>query len=283
MIKYKNPLDTLTEGKTLPEGTDTWAVRSTHPDLRSRNGYRWPASGWAEAPGPIFADNVSGYPNEVGDGICVATSWEGMASSNISATTLLLCAFSTVDVLGCAINGTVRVRRAYVVDIVDGVRLVRESGAGAYLYSANLPGVNLFDTRLIGVNLNSARLPGANLRASNLTGADMYGANLSRADLSETNLTEADLSFASLHNADLRGADLRGANLTRANLTGADLHNAHLTGADLHDADLTGADLHDAHLHNADLTGANLTGARLAGANLTGADLNSAIGMETAR
>jgi hypothetical protein len=193
-----NLLDVITEGRTLPDGCDAWAIRSVHPDLTSSRDYRYPFPGnWAEASGPFIDHIRSECPAQPGDGICAANNWRGMASGGIPAITLLLVAYNTSDVLGSTAD-KIRMRRLYVVDLIDGARLVREHGNGADLISADLTG--------------------ADLTSADLSGADLYGANLTRANLS--------------------GAHLYGADLTRANLTGADLTRANLTGADLGGADL---------------------------------------------
>lgn len=172
----KSLLDVLTAGRSLPAGCDRWGIRTVHPDLRSQHGYRWPGPGqWAYAPGPIDTDNTS---VEVGDGICLARTWRAMASDGVPAVTLLLCAWSSADLLSDACGDTWRLRRAYVVDIVDGARLIREHGRGANLQGANLQGADLERA-----NLESADLERANLRGANLRGADLRGANLDGADL----------------------------------------------------------------------------------------------------
>ena len=56
-------LDILTEGRTLPEGTDQWSMRSVRLDPISSRGFRWPYPGqWAEAPGPIVEANAGSCP-----------------------------------------------------------------------------------------------------------------------------------------------------------------------------------------------------------------------------
>jgi hypothetical protein len=172
-----NLLDVITEGRTLPDGCDAWAIRSVHPDLTSSRDYRYPFPGnWAEASGP-FTASESECPRTRGDGTCAARTWRGMASGGIPAITLLLVAYNTSDVLGSAAD-KIRVRRMYVVDLIDGARLVREHGNGANLHGANLHGANLR-----GANLRGADLRGANLRGANLRGADLSVAYLRGADL----------------------------------------------------------------------------------------------------
>ncbi|NIL57848.1 pentapeptide repeat-containing protein, partial [Salinispora arenicola] len=153
-----NLLDVLTADRVLPAGCDRWGIRTGE------------------------------CPVEVGDGICLARTWGAMASAGVPAVTLLLCAWSTADLLSGASGDTWQVRRAYVVDVVDGARLIREHGRGAYLRGANLGGANLRgadleDANLWGANLEGAYLDGANLEYANLRGAYLKGANLGGANL----------------------------------------------------------------------------------------------------
>ena len=244
MTDYINLLDKLTEGRTLPEGYTAWGIKSTHPDLTTRGGFQWPFPGNATDTYPLD-DHDRSCPRREGDGVCVATSWLGMASAGYTADTLLLVAYRSVEARGYE-SGKLRVPQAFVVALIDGVRLVRDHGSGANLYGANLPRANL------------------------------YGASLSGANLSGANLSVADLSMANLSRANLYGADLFGANLSGANLYGADLRGANLPRADLSGADLFGANLSEAYLSGAYLSGADLSGADLSGANLSGADLSGA-------
>ena len=228
--QYINLLDVLTRDVTLPEGCTDFAVRSVHPDLRSSRDYRWPWPGvWAQAPGPINETNTDGCPTDVGDGICVAKTWAGMASSGIPAITLLLCAYHRDDVLGkTEPEQKLRVKRAYIVDVVDGARLVRKYGKGVDLRGANLGHTNLWGANLRGANLGNANLVSANLTNINLWDASLIGANLWGASLRSADLSDANLMSANLRDADLGSADLRGANLW-----GADLDDTNLIGANL--------------------------------------------------
>ena len=211
-----NPLDRLTEGRNLPEGCDTWGIKSVRPGLRTRYDFQWPASGWV-AVDEIDQANTSPCPSRQGDGLCVANTWRGMASGGIPARTLLLVAYSREDVLG-GDDHKVRVSRACVVEALDGVSVLAPGDdlAGAYLAGANLTGADLW---------------GADLTRVDLTGANLTGADLTHADLSEADLTRANLAYADLTGADLTGADLTGADLTGADLRRADLTYARLTGA----------------------------------------------------
>lgn len=206
-----NLLDALTKGRELPEGCDRWAIRTVRPDGASSNGFVWPLTpGWVEAPGPIIEYNKSPCPSVPGDGICVAYTWNGMASGGVSARTLLLCAVNSADILSSRGVNKLRARRAHVVEVIDGERLIREHGRGA-------------------------DLRGANLRGANLLGADLRGADLQGTYLSHTNLQGADLSYTNLCYSDLRYADLSYTNLRYTDLHGTNLHHADLQGADLGD------------------------------------------------
>jgi uncharacterized protein YjbI with pentapeptide repeats len=76
---------------------------------------------------------------------------------------------------------------------------------GAYLFEADLHGVNLR-----GANLDRAHLSGANLRGADLRGANLSGAYLYKADLREADLRGATFNLR-LHGADLHGVKLEGA------------------------------------------------------------------------
>jgi uncharacterized protein YjbI with pentapeptide repeats len=130
-----------------------------------------------------------------------------MASGGVTASTLLLVAYKEEHVLGGSRSGgKLRLRRFLVVDVIDGLDLLRKSGKGANLRGADLSGANLPGANLRGADLSGANLPGANLYGANLRGANLSGANL-------------------------RGADLRGADLSGASLPGANLYGASLPGA----------------------------------------------------
>ena len=197
------------ENAVRPDWCDSWGVKSVQPDLRTFGGYQWPYPGHtAECdPGRLVPENTGACPSQIGDGLCVATSWLGMASGGIPARTILLVAYQSMEVLGRDdAAGKLRLPRVAVVALVDGQRLLREAGAGANLYYAGL---------------TSADLTFADLRGADLTSADLTSADLTSADLRGADLRGADLTGANLYHADLRGADLRGADLRGADLTSA--------------------------------------------------------------
>ena len=165
------PIIVERESAILPEGFTDWGIKSVRPDLKTYLNFQWPTPGRVVAcdESRIDRNNTDNCPRWVGDGLCVGTTWGGMASGGIPALTLLLVAYRRADVLGER-PGKLRTTEVAVVAIVDGARLLREEGAGASLSGADLRGVNL---------------TGADLRGVNLTGADLRGADLSGADLSE--------------------------------------------------------------------------------------------------
>ena len=160
--EYRDLIPVIVEREkaVLPDGFNSWGVKSVHPDMRTTHNYVWALPGdVAECnPSRIIRSNTQGCPDQDGDGLCVATSWGGMASGGITARTLLLVAYSQSDVLGSEAGGSkLRCPRVAVVALVDGERLLREVGNTADLAGANLARANLY---------------GANLR-----GADLYGAS----------------------------------------------------------------------------------------------------------
>ena len=217
--------------------------RAVHPDLRSRDGYRYPFPGqWADAGGPILG-HTDACPRAAGDGLCVAKTWRGAASGGIPATTVLLVGYDQADVYGEDDN-KVRVGAMLVLDVVDVAAMARRGHlGGANLGGADLGGADLWGADLWGADLGGANLGGANLRVADLRVANLGGANLGGANLGGADLWGADLGGADLGGANLGGADLGGANLGGANLGGANLGGANLGGANLGSANLGGANL----------------------------------------
>ena len=178
------PVTVDREQATMPAWCDSWGIKSVRPDLRTYGGYQWPWPGQTAAcdPNALVPANRDARPSQEGDGLCVATSWRGMASGGIPASTMLLVAYASSEALGGDTeNGKLRLPRVAVVAVVDGLRLLREFGAGANLSGANLRGANLTRADLRDANLRGANLRRANLRDANLTRADLFGANLTDA------------------------------------------------------------------------------------------------------
>lgn len=240
MSEYRDllPVVVETSGAVMPEGFDSWGIKSVHPDLMTAYNFSWASPGGVNVSNDYLAtSNTSACPMVPGDGLCVATSWRGMASGGIPARTLLLIAYRAAEIVGRdEPDGKLRIGGEVAsVALIDGERLIREHGEGA--------------------NLGGACLTGANLRYANLQYANFQGANLQGAGLQYVNL---------------QGANLQGAGLQYANLYGANLYGANLQGANLRGANLQGADLQDANIQGAELQGANVQGAYLQYANLQG-------------
>ena len=150
------------EGAVMPEGFDSWGIKSVQPDLKTYAGFQWPMPGQIEKCDESRIDryNKDNRPKRKGDGLCVGATWGGMSSGGIPAITLLLVAYCEADVLGER-PGKLRTSKVAVVAIVDGARLLREMGADANLRGANLRGAYLNGANLHGVNLYGANLRGA--------------------------------------------------------------------------------------------------------------------------
>ena len=149
------------ESATMPEGFDSWGVKSVHPDLKTYFNFQWPMPGEVVACDEkhVNRKNMGNCPSQIGDGLCVGTTWDGMASGGIPATTLLLVAYRKADVLGER-PGKLRTTEVAVVAIVDGARLLRERGARANLHGADLREARLHGAKLRGANLRGVRNKG---------------------------------------------------------------------------------------------------------------------------
>jgi Pentapeptide repeats (8 copies) len=244
-------LDILTENRTLPDGYDSWGFKSVRADFTTYGGYRWPWPGTAVTDPTATAGDGDACPTKATGGLCVATTWRGVADGAHGHRCLLLLAYRAADILGRDdFRGKLRVKTCRVVELLDGEKMLAKA-TGANLTGAYLAGAYLADAYLTGANLAGAYLAGANLADAYLRDAYLTGAYLTGA-----NLTGANLAGANLRDANLRDAYLRGAYLTGANLAGANLRDAYLRGAYLAGANLAGANLADAYLRDAYLTGA---------------------------
>ena len=211
-VTHVDLLTKITEGKRLPKGCDSWALKSVWPDGRTSHDFRWPLTRKTVTVAGPMLPHKDACPKKPGDGLCLATSWRGMASGGIPAITLLLVAFHSSNVHGTdKAAGKLRVSECVVVEVIDGARLLREQGTGTNLYGADLYGAYLYGANLSGADLTGANLYGADLTGAYLTGAYLYGANLSGANLYGANLYGANLSGANLYGANLSGANLSGA------------------------------------------------------------------------
>lgn len=50
------------EGATLPEGCDSWGIKSVHPDLRTTHDYQWPLPGGVATCDPDRIMPATGTP-----------------------------------------------------------------------------------------------------------------------------------------------------------------------------------------------------------------------------
>ena len=85
------------------------------------------------------------------------------------------------------------------------------------------------DTRLYVAP--NAYMFAAELSGMELTGAKLMDVNFWDATLKNVDFTNADLSRGNFYNADLSGADFAGSLLSKANMWGANLTGANLDGA----------------------------------------------------
>jgi hypothetical protein len=86
------------------------------------------------------------------------------------------------------------------------IDLMNADLTNAYLYNADLAGVEFYGADLIRANLINADLAGAKLLGADLTAALLYSADLVGANLADADLTDADLEAADLTRADLTNA-----------------------------------------------------------------------------
>ena len=162
----KDLLEVLASRHVLPQGCDTWAIKSVRPDLTTRGGsFQWPLPGGAVEASAVVPENRSPVPSREGDGVCAGKTWRGMATARIPAITLLLVAYNAAEHLLGADEDKVRLRCAHVVALVDGAALLGTDGAGADLRGAYLGGADLRSADLRGAHLGGADLDGA-LRGS---------------------------------------------------------------------------------------------------------------------
>ena len=151
---YRSPLDIITEGLTLPEGYDSWGVKSVGFDGRTKSGFEWPEPG-QETGRYELLDHDSSCPRMKGDGLCVATTWAGMASGGYRAFCLLVVAYRSSEARSDE-PGKLRVPQVAVVARVDGEGFVGAQCRGANLRYANLQGADLQGADLRYANLRYA-------------------------------------------------------------------------------------------------------------------------------
>ena len=296
----------------LPEGFDSWALKSTRPDLTTFGLYQWPQPGGiAECdPAKIVVGSDGPCPSEYGDGLCVGLNWDAMASGGFPARTLLLVAYATKDILGQG-DGKVRVSKAAVVAIVDGERLLNEHSKTQDLSGASLEGMKFNFSRMCGITLTSANISrasfrmacledadlkwaeanradfshafmrGANFYSSYLGGADFYSAQAEKALFKNARLYDANLEEIFARDANFmhlfaRGANFAAADLTGACFTAADLRETSFRRAILQNARVLRARIEDADFRKAQLNGADFSGSSFNGTDLRGAEIRGA-------
>ena len=209
-----------TTGAVMPESFDSWGIKSVPPDLVTTRGFQWALPGGLNLSNHAFnPENTSPCPSTPGDGLCVATTWWGMASGGVPAGTLLLVAYRAADVAGRDPN-KLRIKGVVAsVALVDGARLVREHGRGAALNGADLRGLDLRGADLTGANLGGVDFKGADLQGAKLRGAKLRSSNFQGADLRGVDFRGADLQFANLQGTDMTGANLQDTDVAGTNFT----------------------------------------------------------------
>ena len=142
-------LDILTKGYDLPDGYDRLLLKATSPDLRTRDNFRWPTKGLVKVPKPKGGFTNNPCPQFAGDGLSLAKTAEGMAAGGYSPTTVLVVAVKNTDVIAEDIIKA-KVSKCLVVDLIDGLGILRTRGTGA-----NLAGADLNVADLAGANANA--------------------------------------------------------------------------------------------------------------------------------
>ena len=141
------------------------AFRSSAVDGRSRNGFRWPSSGWT---GRVEAD-----PSNLACSRGLHAAGSGGLRSCMrfgSGRRGELVAVPVDEIVHDA--DKLRFGRAYVVDVFDLPGLIR----AGHFAGANLTGVDLRGAYLYGANIYGAYLYGANLYGANLYEVNLRGA-----------------------------------------------------------------------------------------------------------
>ena len=155
--------------------------------------------------------------------------------------------------------------------------------SGAFLYGANLRGLNLAEVDLSGSDLGSADASGANFRMAGFAGADLDNAIFKGANLDDVAMDGALLDGASFDGATMRRADLTPALVRDVSFGNTRLEGSKFDGSDmrdsfpklplerpvLRDVSLDAAILDGAYLHwTGDLTNASLECASLSDVRL---------------
>ena len=86
----------------------------------------------------------------------------------------------------------------------------------AFLFEADLSGVDLRGVDLFNADLNGANLSGADLRGASLSEAELSGAKFAGAKLENTNFDSTDLTEADFRRTDLTGAKMKNMDIRDA-------------------------------------------------------------------
>src|SRR3990167_8379202 len=114
-------LDIPPEAHEPPEGPRLF-LKATHPDLRTRHGFRWPAQGRVESPPPQDGQQrtTDSCPQFPGDGLSVAKTAEGMARAGYSPSTVLIVAVTAAEILAEDAEKA-KITGGLVLALVDGL------------------------------------------------------------------------------------------------------------------------------------------------------------------
>jgi hypothetical protein len=165
MTTYKPFLDLILEHADYDQGNlKHVGLKAVNPDFTSRNGFRWAFPGhWTRDPADEGSHTTEVCPVKPGDGLSVAKTTRGMTQGGYQPRTVLVVGFNRVLAED---TDKWKVATAKTLAVVDGLKIIRNHGDGAYLTRAYLTGADL--TR-------------ADLTGADLTGADLTGAYLTRA------------------------------------------------------------------------------------------------------
>ncbi len=150
-----------------------WGWKAVEIGLTTRNGFQYWLGKWAKAKLPEGEEFTTCEPGPSfdGDGICIATTFAGAASSMRPAAVAIYCGYYSKDVLG-GCYGKVRVKKLYVYpQVFDVAKMLRE-GMGKYC------------------NFAFANFSGMDLNGSDLRGAKLTWANLCKTNMQRTYLTK---------------------------------------------------------------------------------------------
>ena len=172
---------------------ETLGWKITRVEGTTSFGFQWPVEGEVVATN-VDPRNTAPCPWRKGDGLCIARTFCGAASSGISLANAqgLWLSYDEKDILGQDRN-KIRVSKCRVLGRFDPIAVIRRGAVGADLHAANL------------------------------SFADLSYCDLRNVDFRYTNLYHTDLSHS-----DLRGTDFREATMVCCDLTGARVNDANI-------------------------------------------------------